>query len=74
MFKPRFCIVREWTTVPGSVARTGCGRFTLEHGDLLADGEDFQGRIAASAEEDSKHPEQGKGSCFKIGDRQKNRR
>jgi len=36
----------------------GARPFTLQHGDLLAKGEDLQRRIAATAEEDSKHREQ----------------
>ena len=37
----------------------GARPFTLQHGDLLAKGEDLQRRIAATAEEDSKHREHG---------------
>ena len=37
----------------------GARPFALQHDDLLAEGEDFQGRIAATAEEDSKHREHG---------------
>jgi hypothetical protein len=31
----------------------------LEHGDLLSEGEDFEGRVASTAEEDMDHGEDG---------------
>ena len=32
---------------------------TFEHGDLLSQGEDFEGRVASTAEEDTDHGEDG---------------
>jgi hypothetical protein len=37
----------------------GARPFTLQHVDLLAEGEDFQGGIESTADEDSKHREHG---------------
>jgi hypothetical protein len=33
--------------------------FAFEHGDLLSEGEDFEGRIGSTAEEDTDHGEDG---------------
>ena len=33
--------------------------FAFEHGDLLSEGEDFEGRIGPTAEEDTDHGEDG---------------
>ena len=39
---------------------TGRGRWRFQHGDLLAEGEDFQGCVAPTAEENADHREYGK--------------
>jgi len=37
--------------------------FGLEHGELLTEGEDFEGSVAASAEEDADDGEDGADEC-----------
>ena len=55
--RPTAAESRPEEAVPGIQSRRGS--FTFEYGDLLPEGEDFEGRVAPTPEEDADHGEDG---------------